>query len=456
MVATWIASIVMLSGAQGGTSLLRQIVPSPTGINGYEDYLSAADAINDGQLDDYLSWSSHQYQDYLNSFTPGPDMSPEEVRELKAIKPDAQKLARLKRLSTMNFLEVRREAKKHYEKALQFLHRGSTKKAWDPRQKIVADTLMPEYTYFKSLAKLAKMASFAAFADGDTKEGTEILIDTLALGYNLQNGILISNLVGTAIQAIAMAAFERNLQNISVFDAKTIETRVGAMLGGNPLIVDSIKREFQFSIDAFNDMLDKVESIISNQGVNDDLNAGLKQKLKSLTPAQKESLSQKLRSELMPKYQEIVAQFSKPESEWGKINDQEEASPDETLANLNTPDQFVEYWSRNLLPVFGQVGQAAAKLRAQLRLLRLHAAVLRYKWENGSMPKTLEDAVARKDTIDPLNGQLFVYEQQPPWGFRIYSLGSPQLGQIELKYRRPANFVPQDSGPVPPLLTAGP
>lgn len=111
MVATWIASIVMLSGAQGGTSLLRQIVPSPTGINGYEDYLSAADAINDGQLDDYLSWSSHQYQDYLNSFTPGPDMSPEEVRELKAIKPDAQKLARLKRLSTMNFLEVRREAK---------------------------------------------------------------------------------------------------------------------------------------------------------------------------------------------------------------------------------------------------------------------------------------------------------------------------------------------------------
>jgi hypothetical protein len=52
--------------------------------------------------------------------------------------------------------------------------------------------------------------------------------------------------------------------------------------------------------------------------------------------------------------------------------------------------------------------------------------------------------------FDPLSRSSFIYERQGLHGFRIYSSGSAETGEIGLKYRRAAGQ--EESEPPPPFL----
>ncbi len=78
---------------------------------------------------------------------------------------------------------------------------------------------------------------------------------------------------------------------------------------------------------------------------------------------------------------------------------------------------------------------AILRHRAQLRLLRLHARIIQYRWETGGLPKTLEELKLPKDeTADPLSGKPFQYLPKDRT-YRLLSLGIPETGEIELRYR---------------------
>lgn len=428
----WFAALVLVTG-QGNTpqkSLLQQIVPQPTGQNGYEDYLRACDAIGDRSvISDYMSWNPNPRTYVLGKEDPPPEMSP---------------LAR--RLEKMSMLEVRREAVAKYAPVLRYLQRGNAKKVWEPREKIGALTTFPEYSYMKSVAKLADFAAYVAFADGRTREGTQYLIDEFILGQNLEGGILISHLVGIAIEAIAFSGFERHLSGLSRNDAEMIEKAVPGLLSGTPRLVDSLKQEYKMILQGLQEFLDNPEVGVDEEGDSMWPPKEIVSALKALSPERRQALYRQTEVLLLAKMEPLYKKFDGPESLWDdtKGDEEGEVKPPQRV------EELPRYWAAEMTPVFNQSGIASARMRTQIRLLGLHAAVIRYMWDHNKLPKTLEDAVKKDRIEDPLSGQRFIYEPQGAWAFRIYSPGSKGTGEIGLRYRKAMGQGGDDGGVVPP------
>jgi|GEM_PF-1013447 len=450
--SVFVAAIAMQGGQR---SLLQQVVPNPTGANGYEDYLKAADIVNDGMCSFYVNWTPNQYKDMVARMTPPPNMSELEKLDFESGKPSPQVLALVKHLDGMTVLQVRREAVQRYGKALAFLRSGNQKKVYDPREKMGVDTLFPEYASFKNLAKFATIiAANEAFADGKPHEGTMLLLDAFQLGQNLQRGVLIAHLVGIAIESITIAGFEEYMPQLPRDDAALVERTMNGYVSDGPNVVDAIRSEMKFNISSFDQILQSPQQALGLK--QDDVDASAQALIKSisaLSPDRKEALHAQLQAGLERSLQPVLQAFSGPESAWVAYKDPPSNTPDSESDSVKLPTNaadLVQFFIDELQPVYGGLGQAAAKNRTQMRLLGLHAAVMRYRWDNDKLPSKLEDAVPASQVDDPLSGQKFVFEPQGLWGFRIYSVGTQALGEIGLKYRRVSSGDTGGQNPPPP------
>lgn len=438
-------------------TLLQQVVSQPTGVNGYEDLLMAAEVVRNKQLGIYLSWTPDSYEALLARLKDEPKGSgiEKQLWELERVPKEDVELAR--HLDGMTRLEVWREASKRYGAALEYLAKGVRKKIWDPREKFNASTLFPEFAYMKSVAKLADIAAFVAFADGRSLQGTKYLLDSYQLGVSLESGVLISNLVGIAIESIALAGIERHLDSISRADAVLIEATVPNLLAGPPRILKCLEYEQQMTIQSIADVLlgkDSASDTIGVYGEKDDGWTALAIQIKALSPQQRDALLQRARGRIEQSLIPERKKYSGPESGWvpPPTNQQSSAAEEEEgFRAPASPTAFVDELTDSSTYVFSQAGSAAAKSRTQLRLLGLSAAVIRYKWDTGKMPTNLRDAVKPELVKDPLSGEEFAYERQGAWGFRVYSKGVPGIGEIGLKYRRPPSTDPISTEPPPPV-----
>ena len=111
--------------------------------------------------------------------------------------------------------------------------------------------------------------------------------------------------------------------------------------------------------------------------------------------------------------------------------------------------EFVDAVAEALTPVDRHAIIAGLRSRTQLRLLRLHAKVIEYRWEHEQLPESLKAAVSDGTEIDPLSGEAFVFERPGVASYRIYGKGMPGVGEIELRYRAP---VREPEGTPPPRL----
>jgi hypothetical protein len=137
-----------------------------------------------------------------------------------------------------------------------------------------------------------------------------------------------------------------------------------------------------------------------------------------------------------------IQAYRGPESRWPIVG--------ETIAELpvrmpNTADGIAEWLVNSIVPVSSQGGAASLRSRTQMRLLRLHAWVLAYRWEHDRLPARLADAVPQDSLVDPVNGQPFEYTITEG-GYKLHSLGRDGTGEIALRYKIP----PQKPGPNDP------
>lgn len=440
---------VMLTGSQAPQqSLLRQVVPNPTGANGYEDYLKAADILREREASYYINWTPTKYgqlKEQLKNLDDDPLKDEEDyVQGLRT------QLAFYQRLDGKTLLEVRAEAVKRWGRALELLHAGNQKRVWDPRDgDLHAWTAFPEYASFKQLAKFGDLAAYVAFAEGRGRDGSRILIDTLQLGQNLEGGIIISHLVGIAIESISLAGFERFLPNVSRADAATIENFIARSLAAQPKVIDAVKTERAMTLRSLQDVLfpKRDEDVFGD----DSDGARLGKYIQAMSAEAKQALIERATARMNGIVAPILTKFNGPESDWigaQKARTDEEIEEEDSHM-MDSPESFVGYLVDSARDIFEGIGSASAKNRTQMRLMGLHAAVMRYKWDTGKLPASLEEVVPANLVDDPLSGQKFVYEPQGVWGFRIYSMGTKETGQIALKYKKP-NMVANDTDPVPP------
>lgn len=144
-------------------------------------------------------------------------------------------------------LEVRREAVQRFGRALDLVALGNAKPVFEPRTELNLTTSFPELAGFKQITKFAVLASSVYAADGRTDLATKTLLDQLTFGDNFGRGVMISNLVGIAVSAIAIRAFEDLFPRMSLRDMDAVSVTVAGLLARRPSAIDTMAAEAVFT-----------------------------------------------------------------------------------------------------------------------------------------------------------------------------------------------------------------
>jgi len=425
-----LATLVLVATAQTPQqSLLREIVPNPTGRNGYEEYLMACDTLRGGDAGFF-------------SFTT-PSLIQATIREYESLPADSEdrpsessyRLA--KKYGGFTQLQLYREALKGGATALAYIEKGNRKPVSDPRRVRNWATTFPEYISLRSIGRLAVAGAYVGYADGNSGRATQYLMDAFEMGQKISGGVLIARLVGISIQSMALAAIEKHLPMMSAADAKKVVAVASDLLPNPPLAEQSVRAEFEFlreSIGGMFDRVDDADGFLFTEERTSLAERTAYEFYKKMTPADRQQVIRLCRQMVDRQEQSAIAVFRRPESDWDLPVETDAEEFPESRPIRNAAD-FADYLSEMTMPSFVQVGAAEIRNRTQIRLLRLTAQVVQFKWEHDRLPSRLDEAVPPRDLSDPVSKESFQYEQIPG-GFRVYSKGTPRTGDIGLKYVR--------------------
>ncbi len=425
-----LSALVAIALGQG--SLFQQVIPNPTGKNGYEELVRACDILRDRHFGAYVS------VDVLGVLVENATDAANKGVEPRVNPPAVQAI--FDELKGKTLLQRRRWALERYAPALDLFYKAAEKSILDPRTSFTYSTLLPELPGVKDLAKLLPIAAYVYLADGKNPQACHLLATGLDVFERASYGTLIQYLVGIACQSILLAAVEQHLDRFSQADAKKLEAASLALLERPTVARQAIVNEGAFTSSAIEDLL------LNPKGLEDVFEEGENQRARQAIDKLSEASKVRLIAAVKQRFQETTRQmahkFEGPEATW--------VASDEPImalkSNWSTEQGVVDALTENFLPAFAQVGIAAARSRTQVRLLGVVASVIRYRWEHNQLPTTLEAAIGKERLQDPLSQLPFELRRDGSAGFTIVSKGTKETGEIALKYRRPT-----DSGkPGPP------
>jgi hypothetical protein len=412
---------LLIIQTNGQSSIFKTTVPRPTGKNGYEEYVRAAEIVTSPECSFMMNYDPK---------SPTPPQADEETPsdKFKNLQKTYQKVL------GKTPLQIRRLLYKDFGRALELVRLGNAKPIF-PTRPITMETLFPEYSAFKRLVKYGVMCSDSLIADGRTGEAAKVLVDLFTMAKNIQRDTLIGLLVGISCESILMASIQNHMEHLSEVDWKYLESSAREFLSSaNPIpqimltelsFLDSLKREPKETLRFFlndDNSSQRAKSVIA--------------KLQTMSKAEASDLVQDAITEIKTYSQLVIRTMDAPESEWGNVPDLTDASDATWLGQQLQPDY------RNVLGAY-------ARIRTQLRILKLHSLVQMYRWHWNELPKSLEIITGPKERFDPLSQFEFMFEIKGS-GYRIYSKGSKTTGEIELIYRRNnPSETPLDLPPLP-------
>jgi hypothetical protein len=412
--------------AQGPRSVYERVVRTPDLRNGYEDYLRAADVIQFSPVRTVIGWAPN-----MEEMKPVEDTTAEGLRAI----------AEHNRIRNLTLLQAYREVSEKLGKSLDLVRVGNSKDVYDPRADVGPETTFHEYPAFKQIARVARNDAYVKFANGNTAAGTEVLLTGTTFGQKLGGSNLISCLVGIAASAITLAELDAHLDGLSLPDCQRIIAVTDRLLTQPTPMRAGLKGELRYQLSALEIAFVDPKKLFG-EAIDDESMQKLGQEIKAMTPAQRQATKKRTAEALTEIWQALDQRMEMPEREWEKADSEVESRsvyPEEPITTM-----FVSL----LAPIYSQAMGASARQRTQLRLAGLHARVLAYRWENGSLPKTLADAVGEELCKDPMSGGVFQYELRPG-GYRLYSKGSPGSGEIELRYKPPVGGTVRDPNEPP-------
>lgn len=423
MLATLITSLALLQS--GSQTLLQQIVPNPSGTNGYEEYLMACEVVRPAQVRSLILSRPEKYQEIINRFEKGDVQS----------RPSQDEYTQAKQFEGRSLLKLRREAVHRAKKALDLIAQGNKKNVFDPRTKVDWNDRFPEMRHFRVLGTLCLAASYVAFADGQSVRGAQYLADAITFGRNIGGSFIIGRLNGMVIQESAFELFESVLPKISHSDAQLLLALSNKMVSEKTPAIRVLERGLASNRDYYAAMLDlPVTGEIEGASESDRSASAY---LKGLSATDKERVLDSCVQRTSRIQTQMLAMFQRPESGWGAYTE-----PDPVLirddTTINNAQTLVAYLCDNHAQSFGTLGKHEVRNRTQLRLIGLTAAVVKFKWEFDRLPLRLSEVVGEQATFDPVANGPFQYETFPN-GFRVYSKGNRDSGEIGLRYDYSAN-----------------
>lgn len=430
MVAVAALYLTLLLGQDAN---LSKVVVSPTGQNGYEEYVQAATVLSLRQnraLEAYVRAREREATDFTE--TPRPAMIPADA----------------------SLLQVYRIELKTLAPALQWIRKGNEKPVVYPAPKISAITLFPELSYWKVAARLFARSAYVAFADGDPAGATRSILEGLAFSKKIAVGGEIHFLVSGACEQILFAAVQEHLLSFSLHDAELLQAWAEDSAKSPSALIQAAEVERKSFHQSVVDIFGSPSDLLEVMDIKEEDKAEFTRKLSAITDARKEVLYRRFFQRLESPWVAIKARLGEPEATWLDPIEVESAGDDEPLkADLDATELGATFGTLRLLSMLGlgdeetlSIVPIAARFRIQERLLRLYAGVLRFKWENGRLPSSLAEVFGQEPT-DPASGQAYVFEPNEHGRFRILC-STKRLGEVDLVYKSAS--AGEDQGPVPP------
>jgi hypothetical protein len=372
-------------GPEEPLPLFTQVIKQPTGENGYEELVRAAD----------LALASERW------------------KKAEAGSPTLAEKRRV--LADPAIVE-----------ALRLLRVGLAKPIRSPRARLDFETPLPELAGFRSLARLLKVQQYVYFADGRTADAIGSARICLQLGQAVQTDTLIAGLVGMAISTIGMTSLGEHLDQFAVRDCDAVLKLCQEWLQTTdpmPRLMEIERVTLGTSLTSLRqkgarEFIDGV-GLTATIETTDDSSAREEaqrrsaeiRELFSRSPEQVDAVLAAVRQQVEAHHARQLAELQKPGWERARLR----------LKGYGT---LAGYLAEHLAPSFDLVSDRALTEETRVRLLAIHAVIRRYRWEHERVPPDLATLKAGDLAVDPFTGHLFQYELVDR-GYRLRSVGPP-------------------------------
>lgn len=274
----------------------------------------------------------------------------------------------------------------------------------------------------RAIGRVLVNYSEVLMADGKPNEAFEVLVAVYVMAEKVGfSANIIHNLVGAAVQGIAVAMIEANLHLLPLPAAEHILGSVTLPESSNDALRALIIRS-----DAY-DRAQALNAISSLYAGRADLIGELTEELRR--PPTSQEVDDRIRvyedvESAVELASQIAVQMASlvdlPEDAWwqeaSRLSKLEDEADDEDEFGLSLAEGFIRVTLRN---------------RTVARLLRLHAHIAKHYWTHGRLPTSLDQLGQEEAILDPVAGGRFEYE---PLGekYDLYSRGFGPYGPIRL------------------------
>jgi hypothetical protein len=348
-------------------AVLRQVVPNPTGHNGYEDFILAAEMVA-------------------------------ATREFLAVN-EAERPTLLDK----------RKAVSANRKALLLFREGLKKQIYQPRTEFNVETLLPEFSLFRELGRLLSIQEEVNLADGKIGAAIDSMRDAILLGRHIQERILIAGLVGIAIEDLALRPISTHLEQLAYDDCGDLLEVVDELLSLPDPLPGLVRSEMDVTVGVLRRGEFKPE-YLSMMGEDSEAQAAVREAMER-NPEVFEQEVRRAAEILEQHYAELLAELERPY--W------ERQLPQLTATGS---DAWGEQIAVVLVPDFSKLSERFTRSTARLRLLATHAAILRYRWWYGAAPPNLDVLELGDTAADPYTGKRFIYKSGG-YDYKLYSTG---------------------------------
>jgi hypothetical protein len=390
-------------------SLFQDVIPRPTGENGYEELVRAAETLQNSERFRRLDWTRLTL---------------------------AQKRALLEDPTA--------------RRALLLLEAGLKKPVVSVRETFSFSTRLPELSQFRNLGRVLAMKQYVQLADGRTRDAIQTTRIGLRFARVVQMDTVIGGLVGAAITRLTLRPMAEHLDQMSAGDCEQLyKLCLQALSTPEPMaaLIAAERRGIRSSLVELEQNIAKegpdaaqfsatrhlLFGPLPNPPMNDaereqnqlaqDLCAlardppGLKRILEETGRKIDEYLDKQVRQAAVPAFRRDRTKFDADGSLSGR------------LAGAVATD-------------FALILDRFTEERVLIQQLAVHAAIHRYRWENDRLPDSLVPLNLGVLELDPFTGAALVYKVDGP-RYRLSSPGYPVAADDALAVdgRRPVALI---------------
>jgi len=395
----------------GGVTLLQQVLPRATGTNGLEEYLAAGQVVQDQSV-------------FLYFVPEGAVASKEDLGD----RPTPAQIAMAARLGPQDYLVRQHEALQKFKPVFDLVRTGNAKpivypqSEQDPRG-------FPGYGFIKELALLEVGRANESAALGHTDEATDSLLDALRM---VRRTMPIS---GSALRGSVRAqneifrAIDESFPRMTLADADSLQKAITELLADPTPAVSMIARGGAEQASLYRQAYSDKKLKATDLAVF--LPASARPALGQIDSTQMTTFFTEIDRYTKETFAKRLEDLLQPESDWFDLSSHWATdSMGQNLGASASLTNLADAIAGSIMVNYRFVVIDELQLRAKLRLARLGARIVNYRWRHHALPENL--STFGPDALDPLSRAPFIYEKVGKFGFRLSSTGREGIGMIDL------------------------